>query len=390
MNCALIWTDELTGYRFPPGHPLDPHRLELSMGLIRRMGLAGGEDLPVIEPRDALEEEVRAVHRPEYVDAVRRVSDDPSAPVDPAFGLGTRDVPVVPAMHQMARRIAGSTLSAAERVASGQSTRAFSIAGGLHHAHADRASGFCVYNDLAVAIEWLRREVGWRVMYIDYDAHHGDGVQSIFYENPEVLTVSLHESGAFLFPGTGFPEEVGNGDGYGFSANLPLHSDTGDDSFLESFDLVVPDLARMFDPDVIVLQCGCDAHLLDPLTHLRCSTRLFERLVRRVVDLAERHCEGRVVATGGGGYAIHQVVPRAWALTWAALSGQDAPDVLPTDWLKEASAEAEAELPTTLRDSAEAVPAGPGGDEARRSNAGTAQSLRRRVFPLLTGWGLGF
>ena len=390
MNCALIWSDELTGYRFPAGHPLDPHRLELTMGLIRRLGLVGGEDRPVVEPRDALDEEVLAVHRRDYVDAVRRVSDDPAAPVDATYGLGTTDVPIVADMHQMARRIAGSTLTAAERVASGKSTRAFSIAGGLHHAHAGRASGFCVYNDLAVAIEWLRRERGWRVLYIDYDAHHGDGVQSIFYDDPDVLTVSLHESGTFLFPGTGFPEEVGSGDGYGFSANLPLHPRTGDESFLETFDLVVPDLTRLFDPDVIVLQCGCDAHLMDPLTHLRCSTRLFEQLVHRVVDLADRHCEGRVVATGGGGYAIHEVVPRAWALTWAALNGEIVPDDLPSDWLEEASAEAGAELPRTLRDSPDAVPGSPEGDEAKRSNTATAESLKRRVFPLLTGWGLGF
>ena len=390
MKCALVWADELARYRFRTGHPLDPRRLELTLSLIRELGLVGAPDRPIVAPRDATEEELLTVHDRAYVDAVRTVSRDPSAPAPPVFGLGTEDVPVVHGMHEMARAVVGSTLTAAELVAAGLATRAFSLAGGLHHAHPAAASGFCVYNDLAVAIRWLRREHGLRVLYVDYDGHHGDGVQSVFYRDPDVLTLSIHESGLYIFPATGFVDEVGEGDGHGFSANVPLEAQTEDASFLASFDAVLPDLADAFHPDIVVLQTGCDSHALDPLTHLRCTTRLYETLVRRVVDVAERHCGGRIVATGGGGYAIHQVVPRAWTLTWAALCDLAAPDPIPEDWLRDVRSESGLEIPGTLRDPPTLVAPSPRRSEVERANDLTVRALKRRVLPLLTGWGLGF
>jgi acetoin utilization protein AcuC len=390
VRCALIWADELARYRFRPGHPLDPRRLELTFSLIQAMGLAGDERRPVIAPRDATDAELLSVHTADYVDAVRRVSDDPNAPVDPSYGLGTEDVPIVTNMHSMARAVVGSTLTAAEVVASGQVTRAFALAGGLHHAHASAASGFCVYNDLAVAIRWLQREHGFRVMYIDVDAHHGDGVQSIFYDDPDVLTVSIHESGLYLFPASGFIDELGQGDGHGYSANIPLEAQTEDHSFLAAFDALVPELAAAFRPDIIVLQAGCDAHALDPLTHLRCTTRLFEELTQRVVRLAERHCQGRVVATGGGGYAIHNVVPRAWTLTWATLCGDQVPDRMPETWRAAVQAESAGPVPSLLRDPPDSVQPSLRRAEVERTNDLTVRGLKRRLLPLVTGWGLGF
>ena len=389
-TCALVWSDELAGYRFRPGHPLDPLRLELTAALIRRMGLVGDDDRPVIPPEPATEDDLLSVHDAEYVEAVQAVSYDPWLRVDRRFGLGTDDVPVVPRMHEMSRAVVGSTLTAARLVATGRVTRALSLAGGLHHAHAAAASGFCVYNDLAVAIRYLQREHGHRVMYIDYDAHHGDGVQGIFYSDPDVLTVSIHESGIYLFPSTGFIDELGEEDGYGASANIPLEAQTEDDSFLASFDAIVPELADVFQPDVIVLQTGCDAHALDPLTHLRCTTSVFERLVQRVVELAERHCAGRIVATGGGGYALREVVPRAWTLTWAALCGEAAPDEIPSDWLERARSEPSVDVPGTLRDPPGLVQPSPRREEIERANELTVRALKRRLMPLLTGWGLGF
>ena len=389
-RCALVWTDELARYRFRPGHPLDPRRLELTVGLIRAMDLVGDADRPIIPPREATEEELRTVHDADYIEAVQVVSSDPWMRVDRRFGLGTDDVPVVPHMHEMSRSVVGSTLKAAELVASGEVTRAMAPAGGLHHAHPAAASGFCVYNDLAVAIRWLQREHGMRVLYIDFDAHHGDGVQDIFYEDPDVLTVSIHESGLYLFPATGFIDELGEGDGHGSSANIPLEAQTENESFLASFDAVVPELADAFQPDIIVLQSGCDAHVLDPLTHLRCTTSLFEELTRRVVTLAERHAQGRIVATGGGGYAIHEVVPRAWTLVWATLCGVEAPDDIPIEWLDRVRTEATADLPTTLRDPPGFLQPSPHRDEVERANELTVRGLKRRLMPLLTGWGLGF
>jgi acetoin utilization protein AcuC len=390
LNCALVWADELAGYRFRPGHPLDPRRLELTVSLIQAMGLVGDDRRRIAPPRDATEAELQTVHAPDYIEAVRAVSRDPTALVDRRYGLGTEDVPIVAGMHEMARAVVGATLTAAELVASGQVDRALAIAGGLHHAHNAAASGFCVYNDLAVAIRWLQREHGHKVLYIDYDAHHGDGVQSIFYSDPGVLTVSIHESGLYLFPTSGFIDEIGDGDGHGFSANIPLEAQTEDDSFLAAFDAVVPELARAFGPDIIVLQTGCDAHATDPLTHLRCTTGLFEQLVQRVVELAETHCQGRIVATGGGGYAIHTVVPRAWTLTWAALCGDEAPDAIPKAWIEAVQVEAALPIPATLRDPPGTVPPSPRRAEVERANDLTVRALKRRLLPLLTGWGLGF
>lgn len=373
-----------------PGHPLNPRRLELTVSLIDAMGLAGDDTRPILPPRDATDEELLLVHDAEYLVAVQRASR-PGARPDPGlvhYGIGTPDVPIVEGMHVMGRGIVGATLAAAAAVMDGTVTRALSLAGGLHHAMPEKASGFCVYNDLAVAIRWIQREYGARVMYIDYDAHHGDGVQAVFYDDPDVLTVSFHESGIYLFPATGFVEELGEGDGFGFSVNVPLEARTGDASLLAAFANLVPELAAAFRPDIIVLQTGCDAHAWDPLTHLQCTTHLFPKLVGIVAEVADAHCGGRIVATGGGGYAIHSVVPRAWTLSWAALAGVEAPDAVPATWLAMAEADAGTPLPRTLRDPPGTVDPEP--ESVASINDRTVRSLRRKVFQHLTGWGLGF
>jgi acetoin utilization protein AcuC len=264
------------------------------------------------------------------------------------------------------------------------------MAGGLHHARRAEAAGFCVYNDLAVAAHWMKEEHGARVMYIDIDAHHGDGVQAIFYEDPDVLTVSFHESGTYLFPGTGYIDEVGKGDGHGFSVNVPLDAHTEDVSYRSAFHELVPAFADAFRPDVILLQAGCDAHVVDPLTHLRCTTPLYEELTRVVVDVAEKHCQGRLVATGGGGYAVYEVVPRAWALVWSALCGLHAPNDLPPAWLKAMRLEHGRELPCCLRDAPGDYPSSPRRESVDQTNQRTVAAVRNRVLPLLTGWHLGF
>ena len=388
---TLVYSPALAGYRFRPSHPIDPRRLELTVDLIRHLGLAGGDAFPIVEPRSATDDEIALVHDPAYIAAVRELSAVDADPAHGApWGLGTDDTPLVPGMHEIAARVVGATLTAAEIVMEGRDTRAFTPAGGLHHAHAARASGFCVYNDLAVAIRWMQRRYGARVMYIDYDAHHGDGVQAIFYDDPEVLTVSFHESGVYLFPATGFVEEIGEGDGTGYSVNVPFEAHTEDDSFLAAFERLVPELAGAFRPDVIVLQNGCDAHVLDPLAHLRATTGLFERLVRITCDVADEHCGGRVVGTGGGGYAVHTVVPRAWTLAWAALSGQDAPDEIPEDWRAMVRATDRVDVPPLLRDPPGAYPPFGRRAEVTATNEQTVSSVRGRVMPLISGWGLAF
>ena len=389
-HTALVWDDSLAEYRFTASHPLNPRRLELTLELIRRLGLFD-DTHRLVPARVATDTEILAVHTPVFVAAVKGASDGSLAAGElRRFGLGTDDVPVVPGMHDAAAHIVGATLRAAELVMSGAVTRAFSIAGGLHHARRAEASGFCVYNDAAAAIRWMQQTHGARVMYVDIDAHHGDGVQQIFYDDPGVLTLSFHESGAFLYPGTGFIEEMGAEDGYGYSVNVPLDPHTDDASFLDCVSTLVPRIAELFGPDVIVLQAGCDAHVLDPLTHLRCTTRLYRDATQVVCAAADAHCNGRVVATGGGGYAIHQVVPRAWTLVWATLSGLDPGDELPADYVDMLARECACDVPTALIDPPDAFARTRPSLEAEKANRHTVDAVRRRCYPLISGWGLGF
>ena len=387
---ALIWDPAVTGYRFRPDHPFNPRRLELTVSLIEALGLVDGGDARMVAPRTATDAELLAVHSREYLDAVRRFSGSGDGSGAGRWGLGTEDTPVFPGMHEVTSLVSGATIRAAELVMGGEVKRAFSIAGGLHHAHRDRASGFCVYSDLAAAIAWIRREHGGRVMYIDYDAHHGDGVQGIFYDDPDVLTLSLHESGRYLFPGTGFVDELGDGDGYGYSLNVPLEPFTEDDSWLDIHRRLIPEVMEAYRPDVVVLQSGCDGHALDPLTHLRASTRLYEETTRIVCEAADAVCGGRVVATGGGGYAVWEVVPRAWTLVWGALSGQEVPNRIPHAWLDRWQGEAPVMLPPSVRDAHEDHRPVPRRAEIEATNRRTLESLRRQALPLIRGWGLGF
>jgi acetoin utilization protein AcuC len=382
---ALVWDDSLAEYRFTPEHPLNPRRLELTLELIRRLGLIDGTHAVVPAPT-ADDDAIRAVHAADFIEAVKH-ADDGSIPFGTLrrFGLGSGDVPIVPNMHAAAAHIAGATLRAAELVMSGDVTRAFSIAGGLHHARRAEASGFCVYNDVAAAIRWLQRTHDARVMYVDIDAHHGDGVQQIFYDDPGVLTLSFHESGAFLYPGTGFVEEMGDGDGYGYSVNVPLHPHTGDASFMDCVRALVPRIAGLFGPDVIVLQAGCDAHVLDPLTDLRCTTKLYRDATQVVCDVADAHCGGRIVATGGGGYAIHQVVPRAWTLVWATLCDLDPGDTVPPDYVRMLERECGCEVPASLIDPAGAFERMQPAPDAETHNRATVDEVRRRCLPLISG-----
>jgi acetoin utilization protein AcuC len=390
VSSALIWDPAVTGYKFRPDHPFNPRRLELSVSLIEALGLVDDDQARMVAPRTATEQELLAVHSREYLDAVRRFSGGDDRAAAHRWGLGTDDTPIFPGMHDITALVTGATIRAAELVMGGEVTRAFSICGGLHHAHRDRASGFCVYSDLAAAIAWIRREHGGKVLYIDYDAHHGDGVQGIFYDDPDVLTLSLHESGRYLFPGTGFVDELGEGDGYGYSLNVPLEPFTEDGSWLDIHRKLIPEVMEAYRPDVVVLQSGCDGHSLDPLTHLRASTKLYEETTRIVCEAADRVCGGRVVATGGGGYAVWQVVPRAWTLVWGVLSGQEVPNRIPHEWLNRWQGEAPVMLPPHVRDAEEDHKPVPRREEIEATNRRTLESLRRQALPLIRGWGLGF
>jgi acetoin utilization protein AcuC len=318
---ALVYGDELMKHHLSDEHPLQPIRVQLAMELIRSTGLI--EHCHLLPPRAATDAELELVHTHEYVALVRALSDPalrrlvtPHA-ID-AAGFASADNPISNELHEGTALVVGASLVAAQAVESGSAAHAFSPSGGLHHAHRDRASGFCTYNDAAIACRWFRNE-GHRVAYIDVDVHHGDGVEAIFQSDPDVLTISLHESGRWLFPGTGFPHDCGVGRGRGSAANLPFMPFTWDEPWLEGFDKVVPALLRRFKPTVLVTQDGCDTHRLDPLAHLGATTRIWPHVGRTFHDLAHELCDGRWLALGGGGYAIREVVPRAWTLLFAEM-----------------------------------------------------------------------
>ncbi|MEV6595380.1 acetoin utilization protein AcuC [Actinoplanes sp. NPDC051346] len=315
---AVIWDEALLAYDMGD-HPLNPVRVELTIALARELGVLDRPGVRMIVPKPADDEALTRVHRADYLDAVR------AAPIDPFFqgwGLNTPDNPVFDGMHEASARICGATIAAAEAVWSGAATRAVNVSGGLHHAMASRASGFCVYNDPAVAIARLLDLGARRIAYVDIDVHHGDGVQAAFYDDPRVLTVSLHESPLALFPGTGFPDETGGPAAEGTAVNVALPPGTGDGGWLRAFHAIVPSVVRAFEPEVLFTQCGADAHRLDPLADLSLSVDGQRAAYIALRALADEVSDGRWVATGGGGYALVEVVPRAWTHLLAVATGE--------------------------------------------------------------------
>jgi acetoin utilization protein AcuC len=308
----LMWDEAFLAYDFGPGHPMSPIRLELAARLMRDLGLLSHPDVAVVPATQAADADLHLVHDPAYVAAVRGASGPSPRPV-PRYGLGTDDVPVFEGMHDASAAIAGSSRALAQDMWEGRSRHAVNFAGGLHHAMPARASGFCVYNDAALAIRTLRDAGARRVAYVDVDVHHGDGVERIFWDDPSVLTISLHETGRVLFPGTGHPDDVGGKDAQGCAVNVAFPPGTGDAGWLRAFHAVVPPLLRAFEPDALVTQHGCDSHVLDPLAHMALSLDAQRASYAALHDLAHSCAGGRWLALGGGGYEVVDVVPRAWA-----------------------------------------------------------------------------
>lgn len=348
MTSKTVWTDSSAGgrYRFHEDHPFHPIRLALTEELLRKSGALDSSSMSSPLPVAEAEQAVRSIHRADYIEAVKALSAEhpkPSAVSQAAdYGLqADGDTPYFPGMHEAAVSVVAGSLAAAEAVLSGTATRALHLAGGLHHAFPERGSGFCVYNDAAAAIARIRKRYGARVLYVDTDVHHGDGVQWFFYTDPDVFTFSMHETGKFLFPGTGFANERGVSTGYGACLNLPMEPYTEDDSWLECFRIALESAAAAFKPDVIVSQHGCDAHAFDPLAHMHCSMRIYREMPRMIHELADRYTFGKWIALGGGGYDHWRVVPRAWGLLWLEMNGDPllrmidtvpAEALLPADW----------------------------------------------------------
>ncbi len=336
----MLWDPAMTAYFFGDYHPMHPSRLEATARLAADLGLF---DLPQVtrqSPEVLDDAGLLTVHDAEYVAAVRRISADPSLRI-PGTGLDGEETPGFAGVHEAAARLAGGSLQAAEAILEGTAQHAVNFGGGMHHAHRDHSSGFCVYNDCAVGIRHLLDHGVGRVAYIDIDAHHGDGTQAIFWDDPRVMTISLHETGMSLFPGTGFANESGpEGDAAGTAVNVALPTRTGDAEWLRAFHAVVPQLVRAFAPEVIVSQHGCDSHFKDDMTHLRLSVDAQREAALSIADLAAELAEDRWIATGGGGYNALDAVPRSWTHLIGIAAGRYLDPATPTppswrSWLRE-------------------------------------------------------
>lgn len=333
-SVALVRVEDIArAYDFGSSHPLRPERVLLTYDAIRELGLL---DLPHVQEapaRSASDAEIVAAHAPEFVATVKKIDDGAIPPHRGlAYGLGTPDDPIFDNMHVASAAVCGASVTAAELVARGDVQHAFNPAGGLHHARRAEASGFCIYNDPAVAIaKVLELQPDWRVMYVDVDVHHGDGVQWIFYDDPRVLTVSLHQSGRYLYPGTGFEDELGSGTALGTSLNVPLMPLTGNDDYLWALERVLAEAAAAFRPDLMLTQLGADTHHGDPLANLGLTMPAYPEMALILHRVAHDHASDRWVATGGGGYQAETVVPKVWTIHFAEMCGR--PDLVPRPWL---------------------------------------------------------
>jgi acetoin utilization protein AcuC len=317
-RACIVYDEQFLQYDFGRTHPMAPVRVDLTMALADELGIVDG--LEIVGAAPATDDELHLIHSASYIEKVHKLSDHPTY-ADLSVGLGGDDNPVFAHMHEASALVAGASVEAARRVWTGQAPRAINISGGLHHAMPASASGFCIYNDVALAIRWLLDNGAEKIVYVDVDAHHGDGVQKMFWDDPRVLTISIHEGPQTLFPGTGFSTETGGEGAEGSAVNIPLPPGTSDAGWLRAFHAVVPPLVREFAPDILVTQQGCDSHMDDPLTNLMLSVDGQRASYLALKALADEVCGGKWVATGGGGYAVMDVVPRAWAHLMAIVAG---------------------------------------------------------------------
>lgn len=378
----LVYGPGSLTYDFGPGHPLTPRRFGPGVDLLRSVGAEPG-----LAPEPATDEELRLCHTQRYIDVVKRFSAAPFGGDGEAGIAEGGDDPPFAGMHEAGAMVAGGSLRAVEAILRGDVEHAFHPGGGLHHAMPGRASGFCIYNDPALAIARARRD-GLRVLYVDLDVHHGDGVQAIQGDDPGVLTLSFHEAGRYLFPGTGGVGELGEGAAAGTAVNVPLEPGTGEAAWLEAVRTLLPELAAAFGPDLIVSQHGCDSHAWDPLAHLRVTTTAMGEAARLVDAVAHRYAGGRWLATGGGGYDAYRVVPRAWSLVWLAGAHRPVPAGTAAGWRERWEGEAgrfgQAPLPLTFDDAPNAgLPLDAAQIAAEERSGATAELVRRLAVPRL-------
>ncbi|MDO6448418.1 acetoin utilization protein AcuC [Oceanobacillus profundus] len=381
-NSAFVFSNDYLTYHFHKDHPFNHKRVQLAKELLELSGALTNQD--IIPARMATDEELALFHDYDYIDAVKRAGRGGlNEKAGQEYGLGTEDTPIFKNMHEASSFLVGGTLTAVDEVISGNKDHVLNLGGGLHHGFERKASGFCIYNDSAVAIKYIREKYKLRVLYIDTDAHHGDGVQWAFYDDPNVCTFSIHETGRYLFPGTGNVNERGIKEGHGYSFNLPIDAFTQDESFLHVYETAVREIAAFFKPDVIVTQNGADAHCFDPLTHLCGTMAIYDRIPFVAHELAHEYCNGKWIAIGGGGYDMWRVVPRAWAQIWNVMKhGKPAAGAIPVQWIEKWQNESPVRLPANWHDSEEAIPEIPRKAEISEKNEQLLKSLLKYTKPI--------
>ncbi|MBM7697759.1 acetoin utilization protein AcuC [Kurthia huakuii] len=378
-NAVFVYSPSQLTYKFSDEHPFNQKRLELTMDLLTQIGALC--DNQIVPPRQVTDDELLLMLDADYIDIVKRAGHGyiTNAEGEP-FGIGTEDTPIFPNMHEASAGIVAATLTACDYVMEGKAQHAVNLSGGLHHGFKNKASGFCIYNDSSIAIRYMQKKYGARVLYVDTDAHHGDGVQFSFYDDPDACTFSIHETGRYLFPGTGSITERGTGEAYGTSFNIPIDAFTEDDSFLTCYREAMEEIVADFKPDIILTQNGADAHHFDPLTHLSCTMKIYQEIPRIAHELAHKYCNGRWVAVGGGGYDIWRVVPRAWSYVWTEMSDFEQPHgPLPDTWLTTWQSESPVTLIPTWDDPSPLFEEIPRRAEITEKNA---QTLEKALYTL--------
>lgn len=370
---VFIYSNQLQQYKFSNEHPFNQLRVKLTYDLLKAINVFA--DSQIIEPRMATDEELKLIHDESYINAVKLAGQGELAEnVALNYGIGTEDTPIFPNMHDASALLVGSTLTAVDYVLTGKAPHALSLGGGLHHGFRGKASGFCIYNDSSVAIKYIQEKYNLRVLYVDTDAHHGDGVQWSFYDDPNVCTLSIHETGRYLFPGTGNVNERGQGKGYGYSFNIPVDAFTEDESWIETYTIAVREIAEYFKPDIILTQNGVDSHYYDPLTHLSTTTKIYREIPKIAHEIAHQYCDGRWVAVGGGGYDIWRVVPRSWSFIWLEMTENSMINgPLPPEWISKWQGKSPVPLPKEWDDREGIYPPIPRKSEITEKNSQTVE-----------------
>ncbi|PGT91189.1 acetoin utilization protein AcuC [Bacillus sp. AFS040349] len=379
-DTVFVYSPLFQQYKFHNDHPFNQLRVELTYDLLKEIKALDEADL--VTPRMATIDELALIHDRKYIKAVELAGHGKLQNEEALnYGIGTEDTPIFPNMHEASSLLVGGTLTAVDYVMEGKATHAANFGGGLHHGFRGKASGFCIYNDSSVAIKYMQEKYGVKVLYIDTDAHHGDGVQWTFYDDPNVCTLSIHETGRYLFPGTGNVTERGAGKGYGYSFNIPLDAFTEDESWLHAYRTSLEEVAAFFKPDVILTQNGADAHYHDPLTHLSATMDIYHEIPKIAHEIAHKYCDGRWIAVGGGGYDIWRVVPRAWSLIWLEMNQKNIPDTIPKSWIDKWQKKSPVKLPERWYDHEDLYKPIPRKAEIEEKNALTVEKALLPIRP---------